>query len=133
MSDTGRRVLLIEDTAVLRRLIEVAVARSGVELVCRADGRSGLDAVFVEEPDLVLLDIGVPEMDGWQVIEAIRSVGPEPPILVVTAHGSREDEARARALGADDFIAKPFRPDVLVEAMEQLLVGEKPGKPGKPG
>ena len=77
-------------------------------------------------PDLVLLDIGVPEMDGWQVIEAIRSVGPEPPILVVTAHGSREDEARARALGADDFIAKPFRPDVLLEAMEELLAGNKP-------
>lgn len=118
-----KRILLIEDTAILRRLIEVAVTPLGVELIPRSDGKSGLDAVFVEEPDLVMLDIGVPVLDGWAVLEAIRDVGPTPPVLVVTARGGTKDELRARELGANGFISKPFRPDDLLAAAEQLLAG----------
>jgi DNA-binding response OmpR family regulator len=123
-TDPGtKRVLLIEDTAILRRLIEVAVTPLGVELIARSDGKTGLDAVFVEEPDLVMLDIGVPVLDGWAVLEAIRDVGPTPPVLVVTARGGSKDEQRARELGANGFISKPFRPDDLLMAAEQLLAG----------
>jgi DNA-binding response OmpR family regulator len=118
-----RRVLLIEDTAVLRRLIEVAVSPLGIELISRSDGQSGLDAVFVEEPDLVMLDIGLPELDGWEVLAAVRQVGPNPPILVVTAHGTEDDERRARDLGANGFISKPFLPATLLSATERLLEG----------
>ena len=117
-------MLLIEDTAILRRLIEVAVTPLGIDLICRANGRTGLDAVFVEEPDLVMLDIGVPEIDGWAVLEAIREAGPTPPVLIVTARGGRADEQRAFELGANGFITKPFRPDDLLMATEKLLAGD---------
>lgn len=116
---------MIEDTAILRRLIEVAVAPLGIELISRSDGSSGLDAVYTEQPDLVMLDIGVPLLDGWKVLEAIRNVGPTPPVLVVTARGSRQDERRARGMGADGFITKPFRPDDLLMETERLLGGER--------
>jgi len=119
----AKRVLLIEDTAILRRLIEVAVRPLGVELIACSDGQSGLDAVFAEEPDLVMLDIGVPVLDGWAVLQAIREVGPTPPVLVVTARGGTKDELRARELGANGFLSKPFRPDDLLMAAEQLLEG----------
>jgi len=110
-----RRVLVVEDSAVIRRLIDVCLRPANVEVVMREDGPGALEAAVSEAPDLVVLDIGLPEMDGWEVLDRLRS---DPrtdslPVLVLTAHAEEESRKRANEGGADGFVTKPFQPDVL--------------------
>ena len=119
----GYRILLVEDSPVIRRLIEVCLRAEDLEVVTREDGPSGLEAVTTESPDLVVLDIGLPGIDGWQVLEAIRS-RPETrdmPVLVLTAHAEGESRRRADQGGADAFITKPFQPNHLRKAVLELV------------
>ena len=117
------RVLVIEDFAVLRRLVEVAIMPLEAEVLLAADGYEGLACLETDQVDLVILDIGLPGMDGWEVLSRIRAneATSEVPVLVVTAHGDQADENRSKELGASGFIAKPFQPDDLLETAERLL------------
>jgi len=110
-----QRVLVVEDSAVIQRLISVCLRPAGVEVDTRADGPSGLEAALTTAPDLVILDIGLPRMDGWEVLERIRSDPRtrEMKVLVLTAHAQEETRERADRGGADAFLTKPFRPDDL--------------------
>lgn len=110
-----RRVLVVEDSAVIRRLIDVCLRPAEVEVVMREDGPGALEAALSEHPDLMVLDIGLPEMDGWEVLDRLRS---DPrtkslPVLVLTAHAEEESRRRADEGGADGFVTKPFQPDEL--------------------
>ena len=84
----GSRILVVEDSAVIRRLIEVCLRAADLEIVTRDDGNSGLEAVGSESPDLVVLDIGLPGMDGWEVLDRIRKddLTKSIPVVVLTAH-----------------------------------------------
>jgi CheY-like chemotaxis protein len=117
------RVLVVEDSAVIRRLIEVCLRPAGVEVVMREDGPGALEAALVERPDLMILDIGLPEMDGWEVLDRLRS---DPrtkslPVLVLTAHAEEESRRRADEGGADGFVTKPFQPDELRQEILQII------------
>jgi CheY-like chemotaxis protein len=118
-------VLVVEDSAVIQRLISVCLRPAGIEVDTRADGPSGLDAALADPPDLLILDVGLPKMDGWQVLERIRS---DPrtsdlKVLVLTAHAQEETRERANRGGADAFITKPFRPDDLRRIALELISG----------
>ena len=84
----SRRVLVVEDSAVIQRLIAVCLRPAGVEVETRDDGPSGLDAALQSPPDLMILDVGLPRMDGWQVLERIRTDARTRnlKVLVLTAH-----------------------------------------------
>lgn len=119
----GQRVLVVEDSAVIRRLIEVCLRPAELEVIMREDGPSGLAAAQTEAPDLLVLDIGLPEMDGWQVLDHLRSV-PETrslPVLVLTAHAEEESRRRADEGGADAFVTKPFQPNDFRQEVLSLL------------
>jgi len=119
----GQRILVIEDSAVIRRLIEVCLRAADLEILMREDGPSGLDAVRTESPDLLVLDIGLPGMDGWQVLDHIRSDDGTKgiPVVVLTAHAEEESRRRADEGGADAFVTKPFQPNDFRQTVLDLL------------
>ncbi len=116
-------VLVIEDSASVRRLIEVCLRPLGADMRFAEDGLIGLDAARDAVPDAIILDIGLPGLDGWEVLSQLRS---EPEmvdirVLVLTAHAQPEMADRAAAGGADAFMTKPFRPSDLRDSVEALL------------
>jgi CheY-like chemotaxis protein len=106
----GSRILIVEDSAVIRRLIEVCLRAADLEIITRDDGRTGLTAVSSESPDLVVLDIGLPGMDGWEVLDRIRKdpTTKSIPVVVLTAHA--EEESRRRASPPSARAGWPVRP-----------------------
>jgi CheY-like chemotaxis protein len=121
----AQRVLVVEDSAVIQRLISVCLRPTGVEVETRADGPTGLEAALTTRPDLLILDVGLPRMDGWEVLERIRSDERtrSMKVLVLTAHAQEETRERADRGGADAFLTKPFRPDDLRSVAIGLLSG----------
>ena len=119
----GNRILVVEDSAVIRRLIEVCLRPANLDIVMREDGPSGLAAALEGAPDLLVLDIGLPEMDGWEVLDRLRS-DPKTrnlPVLVLTAHAEEESRRRASEGGADSFVTKPFQPNDFRQEVLSLL------------
>jgi DNA-binding response OmpR family regulator len=117
------RVLIIEDSADIAELIKHYLDRAGYDAVVHASGRDGLVAARQSPPDLVILDVMLPGMDGMQVCQALRA---EPttsglPILILTARGEEADRVRGLELGADDYVTKPFSPKELVARVGALL------------
>ena len=119
----GQRILVIEDSAVIRRLIEVCLRAADLEILMREDGPGGLEAIRTELPDLLILDIGLPGMDGWQVLDYIRSHSETKalPVVVLTAHAEEESRRRADEGGADAFVTKPFQPNDFRQTILDLL------------
>jgi CheY-like chemotaxis protein len=119
----GSRILIVEDSAVIRRLIEVCLRAADLEIITRDDGRTGLTAVSSESPDLVVLDIGLPGMDGWEVLDRIRKdpTTKSIPVVVLTAHAEEESRRRANEGGADAFVTKPFQPNDFRSTVLSLL------------
>jgi CheY-like chemotaxis protein len=122
---SGRVILVIEDHPAICHLIDVVLDRLPVHLVFARDGLSGLEAIDAHEPALVLLDLRLPDIDGWEVLQWIRArrSRTELPVLVVTAYGADGDEHRADAAGADGYLTKPFDPDDLRVHVTRLLGG----------
>ncbi len=119
------KILVIEDSASVRRLIEVCLRVLDIELHAAEDGIRGLDAARSELPDIIVLDVGLPGIDGWEVLRHLRGGEDTKDIrvLVLTAHAQPEVAEQAAEGGADDFMTKPFRPMELRERIEKLLAG----------
>jgi CheY-like chemotaxis protein len=117
------QVLVIEDSASVRRLIEVCLRVLDVDVASAADGIEGLEVARTTLPDVIVLDIGLPGMDGWEVLNHLRSANDTSRIkvLVLTAHAQPEVAQQAAQGGADDFMTKPFRPGELRERLEKLV------------
>lgn len=116
-------VLVVEDSSSVRRLIEVCLRVLDVTISSANDGVAGLEAIRSSKPDVVVLDIGLPGLDGWEVLRRLRE-DPETQglkVLVLTAHAQPEMADRAEQGGADAFMTKPFRPTELREHVEKLL------------
>jgi DNA-binding response OmpR family regulator len=117
-----RRVLVVEDSEVIQRLIEVCLRPAGLEVVLIDDGAAGLLAATEAAPDLVLLDVGLPSMDGWEVLVELRA-RPETSavkVLMLTGEVNAESHWRAAEYGAH-LLGKPFRPDDLRQAVTDLV------------
>ncbi len=119
------QVLVIEDSASVRRLIEVCLRVLDVELSAAEDGVKGLETARAIKPEAIVLDVGLPGMDGWEVLRHLRAGDDTKDIrvLVLTAHAQPEVAEQAVQGGADDFMTKPFRPMELRERIEKLLAG----------
>jgi len=114
------RVLVIEDDPDVRLGIKTMLGRNGLDVTTTANGREGLRAFHGAPPDLVILDIGLPEMDGWTVLERIRDLS-DVPVLILTAHSLEADKVRGLRGGADDYITKPFSNAEFVARVQVLL------------
>ena len=114
------RVLVIEDEADIALGIKTVLTRSGFAVTAVADGREGLRVFHSERPDIVVLDVGLPQMDGWTVLERIRELS-EVPVLILTAHGQEADKVRGLRGGADDYLTKPFGNAEFVARVQALL------------
>ena len=117
------KILLIEDTPSNSRIIEVTLRQLGFEIMIRADGESGLEAALDPAVKAIVLDIALPKLNGWQVLEAIRA-DPDTmtmPVLVLTAHVDNGNMIRAADRGADAFMTKPFQPDDLRHVVNDLI------------
>ena len=113
-------ILIIEDDPDICRLVATTLEEEGYTTAAAADGLTGLREFFQRHPDLVILDISLPRMDGWEVCRRIREVS-EVPIVVLTAAGREQDKVHGLNLGADDYIAKPFGASELVARIGAAL------------
>jgi DNA-binding response OmpR family regulator len=118
--DVKARVLVIEDDSDIADLISIYLNRDGIETVHCVDGESGLTALAESKPDLVVLDINLPGMDGYEVLQTIRREG-DTPVILVTARQEDEDAILGFGMGADDYVAKPFSPKVLAARIRTHL------------
>jgi DNA-binding response OmpR family regulator len=114
------RVLVIDDDDDIRGLVAELLRRSGLEVEQAGDGRAGLRAFHQSSPDLVLLDVSMPELDGWQTLERIRDLS-DVPVMMLTARGAELERVRGLQAGADDYMVKPFGRQELVARVQALL------------
>jgi DNA-binding response OmpR family regulator len=114
------RVLVIDDDDDIRGLVAELLQRSGLDVEQASDGRAGLRAFHQSSPDLVLLDVSMPELDGWQTLERIRDLS-DVPVMMLTARGAELERVRGLQAGADDYIVKPFGRQELVARVQALL------------
>lgn len=115
-----RRVLIIEDEPDLRALLRDLLEDVGYGVREATDGRSALRELYAARPDIVLLDVTMPELDGWQTLERIRNLS-DVPVLMLTAHGREMEKVRGLKAGADDYLVKPFGHQELLARIETLL------------
>jgi DNA-binding response OmpR family regulator len=113
--------LIVEDEPALMRGLKDTFSAKGFDVLATSDGQAGLDAAFSEDPDLILLDIMLPKVNGYEVCRALRQRGLEMPILMLTAKGQEEDIVLGLNLGADDYVTKPFRIAELVARVNAFL------------
>jgi DNA-binding response OmpR family regulator len=116
----GRRVLLIDDDVDVRAMVRRLYERNEAEVIEASTGAEGLKALYGARPDLVLLDITMPELDGWRVLNRIRELT-DVPVLMLTASDRELEKVRALRAGADDYVTKPFGMQELLARSEALL------------
>lgn len=116
-------ILIVEDNELDADMLSRRLGRKGYEVVCAADGRAGVAAARERLPDLIIMDMGLPVLDGWEAVRLLRSIKETAaiPVIALTAHAMAEDRARGLAAGCDRYETKPLEFDRLVAAMEQLL------------
>ncbi|MCH9016571.1 MAG: response regulator transcription factor [Chloroflexi bacterium] len=119
-SDQPKKILVIEDDEDIRTVVVARLTRAGYETTVAFDGKDGLRRFYGDRPDLVVLDIAMPVMDGWQVLERLREVS-EVPVLILTAATQERDKLRGLRSGADDYITKPFSGEELLARIEVAL------------
>jgi two-component system alkaline phosphatase synthesis response regulator PhoP len=108
------KVLIVEDDQIIAEGMARHLRAAGFDSLTVGRGRTGLQRLRYEQPDVCVLDLMLPEIDGWTVIESLRKEGIGIPIVVVSARGTEQDRIRALDLGADDYLVKPFAMDELV-------------------
>lgn len=114
------KILLVDDDPRLRELVGIALERAGFQVVTASDGQAGLIHTTREKPDLIVLDIGLPEMDGFEVCRRIRAHS-QVPIVFLTARDDEIDRVLGFEMGADDYVTKPFSPRELVARVRAVL------------
>ncbi len=114
------RVLVIDDDDDIRGLVVELLQRAGLEVDQARDGRAGLRAFHQSPADLVVLDVSMPELDGWQTLERIRDLS-DVPVMMLTARGTELERVRGLQAGADDYLVKPFGRQELVARAQALL------------
>lgn len=115
------RLLLVDDEDNLRSMLEAALRHSGFDVHPVANGRAAVDAVPTVHPDLIVLDVMLPDLDGFDVCKRLRTAGHRTPILFLTARDATEDKVRGLTLGGDDYLVKPFSLEELVARITAVL------------
>jgi DNA-binding response OmpR family regulator len=113
-------VLVVDDDADVRALVSELLSRAGYRVAEAADGRAALRTLFDERPDLVLLDVSMPNLDGWATLERMRELS-DVPVVMLSALGAELEKVRALKAGADDYVTKPFGRQELLARVESVL------------
>jgi DNA-binding response OmpR family regulator len=127
---SGARVLLIEDEPALARGLSDTLRGSGFDVTVATDGERGLDAAISGQADVILLDVMLPKVNGYEICRTVRAQGLDVPILMLTAKGQEQDIVMGLNLGADDYITKPFRVGELIARMRAFLRRRQAGSAG---
>lgn len=119
------KILLVEDNEDNRDMLSRRLARKGYEVILAIDGADGVSQAVTQKPDLILMDMSLPVLDGW---EATRRIKADPatqsiPVIALTAHAMSDDREKAFAAGCDDYDTKPVELPRLLEKIESLLAG----------
>jgi two-component system, cell cycle response regulator DivK len=117
------KVLLVEDNEMNRDMLSRRLTRRGFQVVCAVDGQQGVDLTRSEKPDIILMDMSLPVMDGWEATRRIKSDGDTRKVLVIglSSHAMSGDREKAIEAGCDDYDTKPVDLDRLLEKIEHLL------------
>jgi twitching motility two-component system response regulator PilG len=118
-----KKILIVEDEESLLKLESILLTSKGYEVQGVGDGRAALEAISRSKPDLVLLDIMLPEIDGFEVCRRIKEDDETKhiPVIMLTAKKSREDMARGEQVGADWYITKPFKSAMVIETIQRFI------------
>ena len=116
-----KKILIIDDDPAFLNLVEQVLTQKGYEVLKASSGREGLRLIFDQRPDLVLLDVMIPGVDGWQVCSRIREISDIPIIMITGRHKSEEDIVRGLDYGADDYLTKPLGSRELVARVRAVL------------
>lgn len=117
----GEHLLIVDDEANLRSMLSAALRHHGFEITVAENGREALEAVTRDRPDLLILDVMLPELDGFEVCRRLRNDGDTTPVLFLTARDGTDDKVRGLTLGGDDYLQKPFSLDELVARTQAVL------------
>src|ERR1700734_974801 len=123
MADGDRipKVLVVDDELNIRELVEVALKFHGCAVAVSASGKDALRQAEVYEPDLMILDVMLPDIDGFEVCRALRAEGNDVPVIFLTARDTPSDTIRGLTLGGDDYVTKPFSVEALVARVRAVL------------
>ena len=124
-------VLAVDDSHVIRRLVEVSLDELGVDVATAGSGAEAIEALDARTPDVLILDIGLPDVSGWEVLAHVRE---EPqldglPVVMLTGYGDADDHDRAKAGGVAGYLVKPFRPGDLRRAVKDVLRADRDPAP----
>jgi DNA-binding response OmpR family regulator len=131
MTDKGR-LLIVEDDADLVKALELYFSRAGWQVVVGKNGLEGLQKLYDERPNVVILDIAMPKMDGWEVCRRIRELS-DVPILILTARAQEDERVKGLKMGADDYVVKPFSLKELEARVDAVLRRARAAKRQKTG
>jgi CheY-like chemotaxis protein len=129
MEAVPHKLLLADDSVTIQRVIELTFADEDVQVIAVGNGADAIDRVQRDRPDIVLADVGMPERNGYEVAQFIKGTPAFAHIPVVLLTGAFEpvDENRARAVGCDGVLVKPFEPQLVITRVKELLAGKRPG------
>ncbi|MBE7556842.1 MAG: response regulator transcription factor [Anaerolineales bacterium] len=116
----AEKILAIDDDDLVLKLIQHSLERLGYEIITAQDGTSGLQQFHEKKPHLVILDLMMPHLDGWETCRSIRTIS-KVPIIILSARGSQQDILKGLKMGADDYLVKPFYPEELQARIEAIF------------
>jgi DNA-binding response OmpR family regulator len=119
-------ILVIDDEQGIRELLDTFLRRKGYDVVLAASGREGLKVFRRERPDVVVLDLNMPGIDGFTVLQEIRNLNPSQPVIILTEAGTAEEEQQVRALGVTEYVVKEFSLHLLGDSLNRLLIYTDP-------
>jgi DNA-binding response OmpR family regulator len=124
------KVLVIDDEPGIRDLLDTLLRRKGYQVIVAESGQKGLESFRREHPDVLVLDLKMPEMDGFTVLQQVRSLDPIIPVIILTGAGTAETEQRVRAMGVTEYVEKEFSLHLLGDALNRLLKTPHPTAQG---
>ena len=118
----SNQVMIVDDAAFMRATLKDLLTKGGFQVVCEAiNGKDAIDKYKVHKPNIVTMDITMPEMDGIQALKGIRELDPEAKVIMCSAIGQQANVLESIKSGAKDFIVKPFQPDRVLDAIKKAL------------
>jgi two-component system OmpR family response regulator len=135
MTDSDRipQVLVVDDEPNIRELVQVALKFHGCSVTTAATGRDALRQAEAPRPDLIVLDVMLPDLDGFEVVRRLRTAGNEVPVIFLTARDTSSDTVTGLAIGGDDYVTKPFSVEALVARVRAVLRRASRSAPDAPG
>ncbi|MBI2450460.1 MAG: response regulator transcription factor [Candidatus Nealsonbacteria bacterium] len=116
-----KKVLVVDDEDRITNYLRIRFRSAGYDVITAADGMEALEQMAKHNPDIIILDLIMPKMDGWEFLKQLRLSGSAVPVIILSAKVSNYDKIKGLTLGADDYVEKPFSPDELLARVQAIL------------